>query len=231
MILGENNEKMSKSRGNVINPDEIVVNYGADTLRLYEMFMGDFEKAAPWSMNSMKGCKRFLDRVWALQNVLTKEEGLSSALESDFNRAIKKVGDDIETLKFNTAIATLMALINKIDERKSITRGELAVFVQLLNPFAPHITEEIWERAGFGGQIAHREWPKYDEAKCRDDVVEIAVQINGKLKGRVSVDAEATEQEALAKAKSDAKVALELAGKNIIKEIYVKGKIVNIVAK
>ncbi len=231
MILGENGEKMSKSRGNVINPDEIVENYGADTLRLYEMFMGDFEKAAPWSMNSMKGCKRFLDRVFNLQEIVTEEEGYSKELESEFHKTIKKVGEDIEQLKFNTAIAAMMALINKIYEKKSITRGEFATFVQLLNPFAPHMTEEMWQRAGFEGQLAYHPWPEYDEAKCVDDVVEIAVQINGKLKGRVQIAADADQDTALAAAKADEKVARELEGKNIVKEIYVKGKIVNIVAK
>ncbi|MEG2083432.1 MAG: leucine--tRNA ligase, partial [Oscillospiraceae bacterium] len=231
MILGENSEKMSKSRGNVINPDEIVESCGADTLRLYEMFMGDFEKAAPWSMSSMRGCKRFLERVWALLDMTVAGDEFSPELDADFNRTIKKVGDDIETLKFNTAIASLMTMINKISEQKKITRGELRVFLQLLNPFAPHITEEMWQLAGFKGQIAHREWPKYDESRCVDDIVEIAVQINGKLRDTIQVAAEATQQEALAAARASDKVLRELEGKNILKEIYVKGKIVNIVAK
>ncbi|MEG1061346.1 MAG: leucine--tRNA ligase [Oscillospiraceae bacterium] len=230
MILGENGEKMSKSRGNVINPDEIVESYGADTLRMYEMFMGDFEKAAPWSMNSMKGCKRFLDRVYNLLDIMV-DGGFSKDIESDFNRTIKKVGDDIEQMKFNTAIAALMTLINKICEKKSITKTELGVFTQLLNPFAPHITEEMWQLAGFEGQLAHHQWPEYDESKCVDDIVEIAVQINGKLKGRVKISADSDDTAAISAAKSDEKIASELCGKNIVKEIYVKGKIVNIVAR
>ena len=231
MILGENNEKMSKSRGNVINPDEVVENYGADTLRLYEMFMGDFEKAAPWSMNSMRGCKRFLERVWALMDIVTDGDGFSPELDSEFHRAIKKVGEDIETLKFNTAIATLMALINKIYDKKSITRGELATYVQLLNPFAPHITEEMWQLLGNKEQLAYKPWPQYDPARCVDDVVEIAVQINGKVRDRITVAADADEAAALVAAHASEKVAREIEGKNIVKEIYVRGKIVNIVAK
>ena len=231
MILGENNEKMSKSRGNVINPDEVVENYGADTLRLYEMFMGDFEKAAPWSMSSMRGCKRFLERVWALMDIVTDGDGFSPELDAEFHRTIKKVGDDIETLKFNTAIASLMALINKIYDKKSVTRGELATYVQLLNPFAPHITEEMWQLLGHKNQLAYQPWPQYDPARCVDDVVEIAVQINGKVRDRITVAADADEAAALAAAHASEKVAHEINGKNIIKEIYVRGKIVNIVAK
>ncbi len=231
MILGENGEKMSKSRGNVINPDDIVQNYGADTLRLYEMFMGDFEKAAPWSMNSMKGCKRFLERVWALMDMTSGGEELSKDLAADFHRAIKKVGDDIETLKYNTAIATLMALINKLYDKKSVNKAELRIFLQPLNPFAPHITEEMWQLMGFEGQLAHRTWSQYDPAKCVENVVEIAVQVNGKLRGTVELTVDVSDADAIAAAKQNERVARELEGKTIVKEIYVKGKIVNIVAK
>ncbi|MEA5050867.1 MAG: leucine--tRNA ligase [Oscillospiraceae bacterium] len=231
MILGENNEKMSKSRGNVVNPDEIVGQYGADTMRLYEMFIGDFEKAAPWSSASIKGCKRFLDRVWALQEMVTDGDGYSKALESAFHRTIKKVGDDIETLKFNTAIAAMMALLNDIYAQKSVTRGELRTLLALLNPFAPHMTEEMWQTLGFGGQIAHSAWPSYDEAKCAEQSAEIAVQINGKVRGRVTVAADADAATALAAAKADAKIACELSGKTLVKELYVPGRLVNLVVK
>ncbi|MDO4565844.1 MAG: leucine--tRNA ligase [Oscillospiraceae bacterium] len=231
MILGENSEKMSKSRGNVINPDDIVESYGADTLRLYEMFMGDFENAAPWSMNSMRGCKRFLERVWGLMELRVKNEALSKELEGDFHRAIKKVGEDIETLKYNTAIATLMALINKLYDRKKATDGELKVFLQLLNPFAPHISEEMFELLGYGGRLAYREWPSYDEKLCLESVVEIGVQVNGKLRSTIEIAREASQDEALGIARANEKIAREIEGKTVVKEIYVKGKIVNIVVK
>ncbi len=231
MILGENNEKMSKSRGNVINPDEVVESLGADTLRMYEMFMGDFEKAAPWSNSSMRGCKRFLDRVFALLDLVVDGDGYSAELEATVHRTIKKVSEDIEGLKFNTAIAAMMSLVNEIYAKKSVTKGELKTLLQLLNPFAPHMTEEMWEIMKFGGEIAYSAWPVFDEAKCVDDVIEIAVQINGKLKGRITIPADADEKTALDAAKSDEKVANELNGKTVIKEIYVKGKIVNIVVR
>ncbi|NLC78886.1 MAG: leucine--tRNA ligase [Ruminococcaceae bacterium] len=231
MILGENNEKMSKSRGNVINPDEVVEQLGADTLRLYEMFMGDFEKAAPWSNSSMRGCKRFLDRVFAMLDMVTGDEGYSSELETLFHRTVKKVSEDIEGLKFNTTIAALMTLVNEIYAKKSVTRGEIKTFLQLLNPFAPHMTEEMWQMLGFHGEIAYSAWPVYDEAKCVDNVIEIAVQVNGRLRGRITIPADADEKTALSAAKSDEKVAFDLNGKTIVKEIYVKGKIVNLVVK
>ena len=179
----------------------------------------------------MRGCKRFLERVWALMDIVTDGDGFSPELDAEFHRTIKKVGDDIETLKFNTAIASLMALINKIYDKKSVTRGELATYVQLLNPFAPHITEEMWQLLGHKNQLAYQPWPKYDPARCVDDVVEIAVQINGKVRDRITVAADADEAAALAAAHASEKVAHEINGKNIIKEIYVRGKIVNIVAK
>ena len=232
MILGENGEKMSKSRGNVVNPDDIVNEYGADTMRMYEMFIGDFEKAAPWSSASIRGCQRFLERYWNLQGILNEENGLRPALESSFHKAIKKVGEDIENLKFNTAIASLMALINEIYDSGSVTRDELKIFTILLNPFAPHITEELWETCSFDSKmVAQQQWPQYDEAKCKDTSVEIAVQLNGKLRARITVAADIDKEGALTAAKADAKVASALEGKNIVKEIYVPGKLVNIVAK
>ena len=231
MILGENGEKMSKSRGNVVNPDDIVKEYGADTMRLYEMFIGDFEKSAPWSTSSIKGCKRFLDRVWALQDILTEGDNYSEQLESAFHKAIKKVGEDIEEMKFNTAIATLMALINDISDHKSVNHAELKTFLILLNPFAPHITEEIWEAQNFGGMLNQQSWPSYDEAKCVDATVEIAVQISGKIKSRINVPTDATKEQLLELAKADSIIASILEGKTIVKEIVVPGKLVNIVAK
>ncbi|HEX3037675.1 MAG TPA: leucine--tRNA ligase [Oscillospiraceae bacterium] len=231
MILGENGEKMSKSRGNVVNPDEIVNDYGADTMRLYEMFIGDFEKAAPWNTAGIKGCRRFVERYWNLQNIVSGD-GMNPKLESAFNKAIKKVGEDIENLKFNTAIATLMALMNDISDAGSITRDELKIFTVLLSPFAPHVAEEVWDNMKFGGGMAaQQDWPKFDESKCKDDTVEIAVQVNGKLRARLSIAADLDSKSAIAAAKADEKVAAEISGKNIVKEIYVSGKLVNIVAK
>ncbi len=231
MILGDNGEKMSKSRGNVVNPDDIVNEYGADTLRLYEMFIGDFEKAAPWNINSLRGCRRFLDRYWNLQEILT-EGGLRPEMETVFHKTIKKVTEDIESLKFNTAIAALMALINEIADKGSVTREELKIFTLLLNPFAPHITEEVWQANALGeGMASVAQWPSYDEAKCKDATVEIVVQINGKLRARLQVAADISKEDAIAAAKADAKIAAEIDGKRIVKEIYVPGKLVNIVAK
>lgn len=231
MILGENGEKMSKSRGNVVNPDEIVKEYGADTLRLYEMFIGDFEKAAPWSSSSIKGCRRFLERVFGLSEIVTDGEGYSAELESSFHKCIKKVSEDIENLKFNTAIAAMMALLNEIYAKGSITKGEMRTFLLILNPFAPHITEELWQMCGFGGMLNEQKWPEYDESKCKEDVVEIAVQVNGKLRGTMMTKVDASEQEALDGAKALDKVASAIEGKNIIKVIYKQGRLINIVAK
>ncbi len=230
MILGENGEKMSKSRGNVVNPDEIVSEYGADTMRLYEMFIGDFEKAAPWNTKSIRGCRRFLERYWNLLSTL-REGGMSKRLEGPFHKTVKKVGEDIENLKFNTAIAALMGLMNEIDAAGGVTREELRVFTLLLNPFAPHITEEVWEQAGFEGMVAQQDWPVYDEAKCRDEVVELAVQVNGKVRARIQVPAGASREEAVAQAKAEPKIAAELAGRTPVKEICVPGKLVNLVVK
>ena len=231
MILGENGEKMSKSRGNVVNPDEIVRDYGADTMRVYEMFIGDFEKAAPWSQSSIKGSKRFLDKVWALSDKLTEGDSYRAELESAFHRTIKKVTEDIEGLKMNTAIAALMSLLNDIQGSGSINRAEFKTYLILLNPFAPHMTEELWQQAGFEGMLNEAEWPKYDEAKCAGSTVEIAVQVNGKIKARISVAADISATDAIAAAKADGAVAAAIDGKNIIKELYVPKKLVNIVVK
>jgi len=232
MILGENGEKMSKSRGNVVNPDDIVEEYGADTMRMYEMFIGDFEKAAPWNPSSIKGCRRFIERYWNLQSILIEGGSIRPELENAFHKTIKKVGDDIENIKFNTAIAALMALINDITNVGSINKEELRIFTILLNPFAPHVTEELFHVCALGeGIVAQQQWPSYDESKCREDTVEIAVQINGKLRSRIVIPADAANEQALAAAKADQKAAAALSGLHIIKEIYVKGKLVNIVAK
>ncbi|HJD23036.1 MAG TPA: leucine--tRNA ligase [Firmicutes bacterium] len=231
MILGENGEKMSKSRGNVVNPDDIVRDYGADTLRVYEMFIGDFEKAAPWSSASIRGSRRFLERVWALQDAVTPGEGIRPALESSFHKTIRKVGEDIESLKYNTAIAAMMALLNDLAAAGGVTREEYRILLILLNPFAPHITEELWEIMGYGGQIAGAQWPSYDPDKCREDTVEIAVQLNGKVRARVTIPADADAEAALSAAKAEEKVAQALEGMAVVKELYVPGKLVNIVLK
>ena len=231
MILGENGEKMSKSRGNVVNPDEIVRDYGADTMRVYEMFIGDFEKAAPWSQSSIKGSKRFLDKVWTLSDKLTEGDSYRTELESAFHRTIKKVTEDIEGLKMNTAIAALMSLLNDIQGFGGINEAEFKTYLILLNPFAPHMTEELWQQAGFEGMLNEAEWPKYDEAKCADSTVEIAVQVNGKIKARINVAADISAPDAIAAAKADGAVAAAIEGKSIIKELYVPKKLVNIVVK
>lgn len=232
MILGENGEKMSKSRGNVVNPDEIVDEYGADTLRLYEMFIGDFEKAAPWSQSSIRGCRRFIERYYNLQTILNNADGIRPELESSFHKAIKKVSDDIENIKFNTAIATLMALINDITATGAITKEELRIFTILLNPFAPHVTEEVFEMCKLGdGIVAEQKWPEYDEAKCKDETIEIVVQVNGKIKTKLNIPVESEKNAVLDMAKADANVAKAIENMNIIKEIYVPNKLVNLVVK
>ena len=232
MILGENGEKMSKSRGNVVNPDEIVDEYGADTLRLYEMFIGDFEKAAPWSQTSIRGCRRFIERYYNLQTILNDSDEIRPELESSFHKAIKKVGDDIENIKFNTAIATLMALINDITATGAITKEELRIFTILLNPFAPHVTEEVFEICKLGdGIVAEQKWPEYDEAKCKDETIEIVVQVNGKIKTKLNIPVESEKNAVLDMAKADANVAKAIENMNIIKEIYVTNKLVNLVVK
>ena len=232
MILGENGEKMSKSRGNVVNPDEIVDEYGADTLRLYEMFIGDFEKAAPWSQSSIRGCRRFIERYYNLQTILNNADGIRPELESSFHKAIKKVSDDIENIKFNTAIATLMALINDITATGAITKEELRIFTILLNPFAPHVTEEVFEMCKLDdGIVAEQKWPEYDEAKCKDETIEIVVQVNGKIKTKLNIPVESEKNAVLDMAKADANVAKAIENMNIIKEIYVPNKLVNLVVK
>ncbi len=232
LILGPDGVKMSKSRGNVIDPNEVVDVFGADVLRTYVLFMGDYEQAAPWSESSVKGCKRFVDRIWNLQEILVDGDEFSKELSSSFHKTIKKVTEDIEALKYNTAIAALMTLLNAIYTKGSINKAELKALLLLVNPFAPHVTEEMWETCGYGKMMAaDGEWPTYDEAKCVDDTIEIVVQINGKIRAKLNVAADIEQADAVALAKADEKVQAELNGKNIIKEIYVKGKLVNIVAK
>ena len=232
LILGPDGVKMSKSKGNVIDPNEVVDVYGADVLRTYVLFMGDYEQAAPWSESSVKGCKRFIDRIWKLQDILTDGDEYSKELSSAMHKTVKKVGEDIEEMKYNTAIAALMTLLNQIYDNGRINRAELKTLLLLVNPFAPHITEEMWSTLGYGEMIAKDgTWPEYDEAKCVDDTVEIAVQINGKIRAKIEVATDASNDEAIAAAKADEKIGEELNGKNIIKEIYVKGRLVNIVAK
>lgn len=232
LILGPDGVKMSKSRGNVIDPNEVVDVYGADVLRTYVLFMGDYEQAAPWSESSVKGCKRFVDRIWNLQEILTDGDEYSKELSAAFHKTVKKVSEDIEGMKFNTAIAALMTLLNKIYDNGNINKAELKTFVLLASPFAPHITEEIWSQQNFGEMLAKDGvWPTFDESKCVDDSVEIVVQINGKIRAKLTVPTDISNEDAIAKARSDEKIAEELSGKNIIKEIYVKGKLVNIVAK
>lgn len=232
LILGPDGVKMSKSRGNVIDPNEVVDVYGADVLRTYVLFMGDYEQAAPWSESSVKGCKRFIDRVFNLQEILTDGDEYSEELMSAMHKTVKKVSEDIEQMKYNTAIAALMTLLNKIYEIGKINRAELKTLIILVNPFAPHVTEEMWANCGYGEMLAKdAKWPSFDEAKCVDSTVEIVVQINGKIRARLSVPTDIESDKAIALAKKDEGIAAALEGKNIIKEICVKGKLVNIVAK
>ena len=228
MILGENGEKMSKSRGNVVNPDDIVMEYGADTLRTYEMFIGAFELSACWSENGVKGCRRFLERIWKLQDILTDGDGYSSDMETKMHQTIKKVSSDFENLKFNTAIAAMMALLNDFAKKGSITRGEYKTLLLLLNPVAPHMTEELWEICGYGGYAYQQSWPEYDEAKTVENTIEVPVQINGKTRAVVVLPIDADKDTAIAKGKEA--VADKLTG-TIVKEIYVPKKIINIVQK
>jgi len=231
MILGENNEKMSKSRGNVVNPDDIVKEYGADTLRTYEMFIGDFEKSVPWSENGLKGCRRFLDRVWKLQDILTEGDSYSEKMKKSIHKAIKKVSNDYETLKYNTAIATLMSLLNEINNAGKINKAELKTYLILLNPVAPHITEEMWVGQNFGGMLNQSSWPKYDEKLTIDTVVEIAVQVNGKVRGRVTISLDDSQEKVKEKVLRDETISKFIEGKTVVKEIFVPGKIYNIVVK
>ena len=228
MILGSNGEKMSKSRGNVVNPDDIVRDYGADTLRTYEMFIGAFDLSASWSEDGVKGCRRFLERVWKLQDILTEEDGYSDDMEVKMHQTIKKVSSDFENLKYNTAIAAMMALINEFYKKNSVTKGEYKTLLTLLNPVAPHITEELWQRAGFEGRVYQTVWPEFDEEKTKETTVEIAVQINGKTRATLAIHKDDPEDVVIEKAKEV--IADKLTG-NIVKEIYVPGRIVNIVMK
>ena len=231
LILGPDGDKMSKSKGNVVDPNDVVDEYGADVLRTYVLFMGDYEKAAPWSKSSVKGCKRFIDRVWALQDILTEGDGYSKELESAFHKTIKKVSEDIEGMKFNTAIAALMTLLNDIYNKGTINNAELKTFVTLLNPFAPHVTEEIWAAQNYGGMLADGHWVDFDEAKCIDDEIEIVAQINGKVRAKLMIPAEIDSAEAIELAKKYPAIAAAIEGKNVVKELYVKGRLVNIVVK
>ncbi len=230
LILGPDGEKMSKSRGNVIDPNDVVAEYGADVLRLYVLFMGDYEKAAPWSESSIKGCKRFVDRVWSLTDMLTEGTEYTEGLRSNFHKTIKKVTEDIEAMKFNTAIAALMTLINDIYNAGSINKAELGTFCTLLYPFAPHISEEIYNSV-FGTVLSEQGWVSYDEALCKDDTIEIVVQVNGKLKAKLNIAVDADKDSVIALALADEKVKEATDGKNILKQIYVPNKLVNIVAK
>ncbi len=231
MILGENNEKMSKSRGNVVNPDEIVEEFGADTLRLYEMFIGDFERSVPWSANGVKGCRRFLDRVWRVQEFLTDEADITPQLETSIHKTIKKVSEDYEALKYNTAIATMMALVNDFYAAGKVSKGDFNVLLILLNPVAPHVTEELWTIHNSNSRLTDQSWPMWDEAKTVEDTVEIAVQINGKVRGKAVLSANATQDEARDAAMEDEKVRSFCEGKQIVKVIFVPGRILNIVVK
>ena len=231
LILGPDGDKMSKSKGNVVDPLDVVNKYGADVLRTYILFMGDYGQATPWSDNSVKGCKRFLDRVWGLNDIVKGGDGYSKALETPFHQTIKKVSADYDSMKFNTAIAALMTLINKIYDEGSLTKKELASFITLLNPVAPHITEEMWEMNGFDGMLCEQKWVEYDEAKTVEATIEIPVSVCGKLRGVVSVPADADKDTVIAAAKEDEKVRSFIADKTIVKEIFVPGRMVNIVVK
>lgn len=231
MILGDNNEKMSKSRGNVVNPDDIVNDYGADTLRTYEMFIGDFEKSVPWSENGVRGCRRFLERVWKLQEIVKDGDEYSKELENIIHKTIKKVSDDFETLKFNTGIAALMSLSNEFNDKSSITKEDFRTFLMLLNPVAPHITEELWDALNLGGYLHDQKWPVYDESKTKDEIIEMPIQINGKVRGKVEINIADSQDLIREKALQDENIQKFVEGKQIVKEIFVAGKIYNIVVK
>ncbi len=231
MILGENGEKMSKSRGNVINPDDVVNEYGADTFRTYEMFIGAFDQATPWSMNGVKGCYKFLERVWNLQNILVEGDSYSKELETALHKTIKKVTDDYDRMKFNTGIAALMAFINDVMKVEKINKAEFKTFITLLNPVAPHITEELWKVAGFEGALSDTEWPKYDEAKTVDDEIEVVVQINGKIRDKMMISADLNPQQMQEAALANDRIKALTEGKQIVKVIAVPKKLINIVVK
>lgn len=231
MILGENNEKMSKSRGNVVNPDEVVEEFGADAFRTYEMFIGAFDQSTPWSQQGLKGCYKFLERVWNLQSIVNDEEGYSADLEKNINKAIKKVGEDFERMKFNTAIATMMSLVNDFSKKGSVTKDEYKTLITLLNPVAPHMTEELWLTYGNGELLSLQPWPKYDEGKTVDDEIEIVVQINGKIKDKLMIPADLDKDGTQEAAMNTEKIKGLIEGKNVVKVIAVPGKLVNIVVK
>ena len=231
LILGPDGEKMSKSRGNVVDPNDVVDEYGADVLRLYVLFMGDYEKAAPWSESSVKGCKRFVDRIWALQDKVVDSDEYSDKLRSLMHKTIKKVSDDIESMKFNTAIAAMMTLLNEIYNVGSITKKEFRDLLIILNPFAPHVTEELYQMIGCEGVLDEQEWVTYDEALCKDDTIEIVCQINGKVKSKLTIPTDAAKDDVIAHAKADEANVKATEGKNIVKEIYVPNKLVNLVVK
>ena len=231
LILGPDGEKMSKSRGNVVDPNDVVDEYGADVLRLYVLFMGDYEKAAPWSESSVKGCKRFVDRIWALQDKVVDSDEYSDKLRSLMHKTIKKVSDDIESMKFNTAIAAMMTLLNEIYNVGSITKKEFRDLLIILNPFAPHVTEELYQMIGCEGVLDEQEWVTYDEALCKDDTIEIVCQINGKVKSKLTIPTDAAKDDVIALAKADETIVKATEGKNIVKEIYVPNKLVNLVVK
>ncbi|HZK37623.1 MAG TPA: class I tRNA ligase family protein, partial [Clostridia bacterium] len=231
MILGENNEKMSKSRGNVINPDDVVNELGADTLRMYEMFIGDFEKSVPWSQDGVRGCRRFLERVWRLQEILVDSDNITDKLETNIHKTIKKVSEDYDHMKFNTAIASMMTLVNDIYDHGNTTKGDMKILLTLLNPVSPHITEELWQILGFEGMLNEAAWPAWDEAKTIDEIVEIAIQINGKVRGQMMISADSTAEQVKEQFEGDEKLVGFVEGKQIIKEIYVPGRIYNVVVK
>ncbi len=231
MILGENNEKMSKSRGNVVNPDDIIARYGADTLRTYEMFIGAFELAASWSENGVAGCRRFLERVWKLQDMLTEQKGYTPELETAIHKTIKKVSYDFEQLKYNTAIAAMMSLVNEFYRFGKLTKDDFRTLLILLNPVAPHITEELWESVGFTGKLYEASWVEWDEAKTVDETIEIAVQINGKVKATIAVGIDEKQEDIKPRVWQIPQVAAMAEGKTVVKEIYVSGRIYNIVIK
>jgi leucyl-tRNA synthetase len=231
MILGENNEKMSKSRGNVVNPDDIVNEFGADTLRTYEMFIGAFDLSAAWSNEGVKGCRRFMDRVWKLKEMVTEEEAYSSNLETKMHQTIKKVTMDYESMKFNTAIAAMMSMVNEFYKVGSVTKGEFKTLIALLNPVAPHMTEELWQLLGEQGRVYQQKWPVYDEQKTIEDTIEIAVQINGKVKANLTIARDEKQEKVEEEALNLDVIKAATEGKTVAKVIYVPGRILNIVVK
>jgi len=231
LILGADGEKMSKSKGNVVNPNDIIDEYGADTLRTYIMFIGDYEKPAPWSENGTKGCKRYLDRVWKLQEILVDGDSYSPELESAMHKTIKKVSSDYEEMKYNTAIAALMTLLNEFNRVGKVNKAEFGDYLKLLYPVAPHITEELWEIAGLPGMLHESSWPEYDEAKTVDATIEMAVQVNGKVRGKIELPADADAETAKNLALQNENIMHHVEGKKIVKEIFIPGKIFNIVVR